>query len=54
MLTTEAYIEELIEGLEIRYLANREDNLHFSLLTDLIDADSATMPEDDQLVTLAK
>ena len=54
MLTSEAYIEELIEGLEIRYLANREENLHFGLLTDFMDADSATMPGDDQLVALAK
>jgi cyclic beta-1,2-glucan glucanotransferase len=54
MLTSEAYIEELIEGLEIRYLANKEDNLHFGLLTDFMDADSATMPEDDQLVALTK
>src|SRR5215204_4116687 len=54
MLTSEAYLEELIEGLEIRYLANKEENLHFGLLTDFMDADSATMPGDDQLVTLAK
>ncbi len=54
MLTSEAYIEELIEGLEIRYLANKEDNLHFALLTDFMDADAATMPGDDQLVALAK
>ncbi|HET6721702.1 MAG TPA: glycosyltransferase family 2 protein, partial [Chitinophagaceae bacterium] len=54
MLTSEAYIEELIEGLEIRYLANREENLHFGLLTDFMDADAATMPNDDQLVVLAK
>ncbi len=54
MLTSEAYIEELIEGLEIRYLANREENLHFGLLTDFMDADVATMPEDDQLLALAK
>jgi cellobiose phosphorylase len=54
MLTSEAYIEELIEGLEIRYLANREENLHFGLLTDFMDADAATMPGDDQLVALAK
>jgi hypothetical protein len=39
MLASEAYIEELIEGLEIRYLANKEDNLHFGLLTDFMDAD---------------
>src|SRR6185369_9327760 len=54
MLASEAYIDEMIEGLEIRYLANKEDNLHFGLLTDFMDADSATMPADDQLVALAK
>src|SRR5688572_18312630 len=54
MLTSEAYIEELIEGLEIRYLANKEENLHFGLLTDFMDAGSAMMPGDDQLVALAK
>jgi hypothetical protein len=54
MLSSEAYIEELIEGLEIRYLANKEDNLHFGLLTDFMDADAATMPGDDLLVALAK
>lgn len=54
MLVSEAYIEELIEGLEIRYLANREENLHFGLLTDFTDANSAELPGDEQLVTLVK
>ena len=54
MLASEAYIEELIEGLEIRYLANREENLHFALLTDFMDAGAATMPGDDELVALVK
>ena len=54
LLSSEAYIEELVEGLEIRYLANKEKNLHFGLLTDFMDADSATKPGDDKLVALAK
>ena len=54
LLSGEAYIEELIEGLEIRYLANREDNLHFGLLTDFMDADSETLPQDENLVELVK
>ncbi|MEJ7829595.1 MAG: cyclic beta 1-2 glucan synthetase, partial [Segetibacter sp.] len=54
ILSSHDYIEELIEGLEIRYLANRENNLHFGLLTDFTDADTATMPQDDSLVALAK
>jgi cellobiose phosphorylase len=53
MLASIDYIEELIEGLEIRYLANRDDNLHFGLLTDLPDADTETMADDTTLVELA-
>src|SRR5678809_1076824 len=54
LLSSEAYIEELVEGLEIRYLGNKEKNLHFGLLTDFMDGDSATMPGDDNLVALEK
>src|SRR4030095_14948133 len=54
LLSSEAYIEELVEGLEIRYLANKEKNLHFGLLTDFMDARSVTMPGDDNLVALVK
>lgn len=54
MLSSESYIEDLIEGLEIRYLSNREANLHFGLLTDFMDADSETMPDDESLVELVK
>jgi len=54
MLSSESYIEELIEQLEIRYLSNREANLHFGLLTDFMDAKSETMPDDESLVELAK
>lgn len=54
MLSSKSYIEELMEGLEIRYLANKEENLHFGLLSDFTDADSATTPQDDSLIALAK
>jgi len=54
MLSSEAYIEELIEGLEIRYLANSEANVHFGLLTDFTDADTATLPTDENLIALVK
>jgi cellobiose phosphorylase len=47
-------IKELIESLEVRFLANRDDNLHFSLLTDFQDADKETLPEDEPLVLLAR
>ena len=53
MLTSEAGIERLLEGLEIRFLANRDASLHFALLTDLADADQETLPSDAHLVALA-
>jgi len=53
MLSGKAYIEELIEALEVRFLANKEANLHFGLLTDFIDANSESMPEDEGLLELA-
>jgi cellobiose phosphorylase len=46
-------VKELIESLEVRFLANRDDNLHFSLLTDLQDSHEETLPEDESLVLLA-
>lgn len=50
MLTNTTAIEHLIEGLEVRYLANRDPNLHFALLTDFVDADVETRPGDEDLV----
>ena len=34
MLTRVEAIEGLVEALEVRFLANRDDHLHFGLLTD--------------------
>ncbi len=38
MLTDRQAIEDLVEALEVRYLANQDANLHFALLTDFLDA----------------
>ncbi|HXB94522.1 MAG TPA: hypothetical protein VNU70_05165, partial [Puia sp.] len=46
LLTGAADIDSLLEGLEIRYLANREKHIHFGLLTDLPDADEEVLPQD--------
>ena len=54
MLTSAQNIEELVESLEVRFLANRDGNLHFGLLTDFRDAPAETMPEDELLVRLAR
>jgi cyclic beta-1,2-glucan synthetase len=54
MLTGPRNIEELVESLEVRFLANRDGNLHFGLLTDFRDANEATIPEDEELLRLAR
>ena len=46
-------VEALVEGLEVRYLANRDPNLRFCLLTDFADAPKEHMPQDAELVELA-
>ncbi|HET7011019.1 MAG TPA: hypothetical protein VFI11_09610, partial [Anaerolineales bacterium] len=53
LLINTSQIAATIERLEIRYLANREDNLLFALFTDYVDADQAVRPEDEALLSLA-
>jgi cyclic beta-1,2-glucan synthetase len=53
MLTTAYDIEDLVESIEVRFLANKDEHLHFALLTDYVDADKETMPEDAPLLLLA-
>jgi len=53
MLTSAENIEDLVEALEVRFLANRDRNLYFSLLTDFRDAHEETLPEDRVLLELA-
>jgi cyclic beta-1,2-glucan synthetase len=54
LLSSHAGTEDLLEGLEVRYLANRDDNLFFALLTDFKDAHEETGPEDEALVKQAR
>jgi len=54
MLTSASAVDELAEALEVRFLANRDENLHFGLLTDFTDAPAETMPEDEALLLLAR
>ena len=49
MLLSAQNIPNLIEALEIRFLANRDDNLRFALLTDFRDAKEETLPDDEPL-----
>jgi cyclic beta-1,2-glucan synthetase len=54
MLTSTQNIEDLIEALEVRFLANRDEHLHFGLLTDYRDAIEEALPEDEPLLRLAR
>jgi cyclic beta-1,2-glucan synthetase len=54
MLASSQKIEDLIEDLEIRFLANRDENLHFGLLTDFQDAAEEILPEDEPLLLFAR
>ncbi|KAF0101517.1 MAG: carbohydrate binding:glycosyltransferase 36:glycosyltransferase 36 associated [bacterium] len=54
MLTSPHNIDSLVEALEVRFLANRDDNLRFALLTDLRDAAQESLPQDAPLLELAR
>jgi cellobiose phosphorylase len=54
MLSSAESIEALIEALEVRFLANRDEHLYFGLLTDFRDAQEETLPEDEVLLRLAQ
>ncbi|MDB5764800.1 MAG: ndvB [Herminiimonas sp.] len=54
MLFTKQNIDSLTEALEVRFLANRDDNLRVCLLTDFGDAKTETMPADETLLERAK
>jgi len=47
-------VDELFEQLEVRFLANRDRNLVFCLLTDFADAPTETLPTDAGLIEQMK
>ena len=53
MLGSVEGLDALVEGLEVRYLANRDAHLHFALLTDFLDAAVESLDGDAGLVQLA-
>ncbi|MCW8807094.1 MAG: cyclic beta 1-2 glucan synthetase, partial [Rhodanobacter sp.] len=54
MFASAKELDVLVEALEVRFLANRDEHLHFALLTDFPDADQETLPGDDALLRLAQ
>jgi len=54
MLSSGAGVDRLIETLEIHHLANRDEHLHFALLTDFRDAPTEVLPGDEILLQRAR
>jgi cellobiose phosphorylase len=54
MLTSSGAVARLVESLEIHYLANRDPNLYFALLTDFQDASEEFQPADTLLLHRAR
>lgn len=54
ILSSPAGVRKLVEQLETCYLANRDPNLWFALLSDWADASEETLPEDHALLELAE
>lgn len=54
MLSSNAYLDEITEALEIRFLANKKEHIHYGLLTDFTDASAEHMPGDESLLARAK
>ncbi len=50
MLASVRGVETLLESLEVRYLANSDDNVFFALLTDFRDAPQEHLPGDEELL----
>ena len=53
LLINEADAEASVGGLEVHYLANREGDLRFALLSDWLDAPAEQMPGDDEMLSAA-
>ncbi|HET9468036.1 MAG TPA: glucoamylase family protein, partial [Vicinamibacterales bacterium] len=53
ILSSTRRVKELVDALEVRALANHDQNLRFALLGDLPDADAETQPADQEVVDLA-
>jgi cyclic beta-1,2-glucan synthetase len=54
LLSNADELDSLLQELEIYYLSNPDPQLNFALLTDFTDAPAQTMPQDEQLLSLAK
>ena len=53
LLTRPAQVSELIERLEVHYLASADGDLYFALLSDWTDSDTETTPYDEEILEAA-
>jgi cyclic beta-1,2-glucan synthetase len=53
LLTDAGEVDDLLEALEVRFLANRDENVSFALLSDFRDAAQETTPADAALLERA-
>lgn len=54
LLLTPASVRGQVAALEVLALANSDPHLHFALLSDFADAPAAEMPQDAELLTIAR
>ncbi|MGE5275853.1 MAG: GH36-type glycosyl hydrolase domain-containing protein [Acidobacteriota bacterium] len=54
LLTDEAEIREVVQRLEVHYLANPDPELRFALLSDWSDSPTESLPEDEELLAAAR
>jgi len=54
MISGKKSVEQLIDSIEVRFLANQDKNIYFALLTDFTDSQSEAKPDDDELIQLAR
>ena len=53
LLTSPADIEESVRGLEVHYLATKDGDMRFALLTDWVDSKTESVPQDEELLAAA-
>jgi cyclic beta-1,2-glucan synthetase len=54
LLSSVDSVRELIDHLEVQALGNLDRNIHFALLGDFRDAETATTPDDDEILAAAR
>ena len=54
MLSNATVVQREVEKLEIRFLANRQDHLVYSLFSDFVDSDHRATPQDAELLAAAR